>query len=59
MNKLSRVELKRTLVLDYKREITALNYKKSKNPALNYKRSTHKKNLALVKQQKNSALKYK
>lgn len=38
MNKLSRVELKRTLVLDYKRKTTALNYKKSKNPALNYKK---------------------
>lgn len=38
MNKLSRVELKRTLVLDYKRKIAALNYKKSKNPALNYKK---------------------
>lgn len=38
MSKLSRVELKRTLVLDYKRKTTALNYKKSKKPALNYKK---------------------
>lgn len=38
MKKLSRAELKRTLVLDYKRETTALNYKKSKNPALNYRK---------------------
>lgn len=38
MNKLSRVELKRALALDYKRKTTALNYKKSESPALNYKK---------------------